>query len=358
MGEGSCSNPRWAALLLVCAVLAACAAPTSVRQEPPPAPPPAATPPPPAAPPVETRASGVLARDDAFIVYRTAPGDTYPDLAQRFLGSSDHAWQIEAFPDNGALTPGSEVVIPLAAPNPVGVYPNGYQTVPILCYHRFGSNPARMVVSPEAFAEQMAYLADNGYQVVPLTAVAEFLAGRRALAPKTVVLTMDDGYRSNYTIAYPVLKRYGFPATIFLYADFLGGGAALRADDMREMLASGLVDIQPHSKTHSNLALPTSEEDAAAYAQRLEREVVASAERLRQLLGVSVHTFAYPYGDTEQQVIALLESSGYRLGATVQAGGNSVFTPPFLLRRTMVYGEDDLAAFRAKLDVFQAVSLQ
>lgn len=357
MGKGSCPNPRWA-VLLVCVALAACAAPSTVRLEPPPPPPLAATPPPPAAQPEEPLASGVLARDDAFIVYRAAPGDTYPALAQRFLGGSDHAWHIETFPDNGALTPGSEVVIPLTAPNPVGVYPNGYQTVPILCYHRFGTNPAKMVVSPEAFAEQMAYLADHGYRVVPLTAVAEFLAGRRALAPKTVVLTMDDGYRSNYTIAFPVLKRYGFPATIFLYTDFLGGGAALRPDEMREMLASGLVDIQPHSKTHSNLALPTIEEDDTAYQARLAQEVAASAERLRRLLGVDVHTFAYPYGDTEQRVIALLESSGYRLGATVQAGGNPAFAPPFLLRRTMVYGEDDLAAFREKLEVFQAVPLQ
>ena len=124
------------------------------------------------------------------------------------------------------------------------------------------------------------------------------------------------------------------------------------------MLASGLVDIQPHSRAHTNLALPTAEEDEAAYARRLEQEVVGSATRIRQLLGVPIHTFAYPYGDTDQQVIALLDASGYRLGATVQAGGNPAFSPPFLLRRTMVYGGDDLATFRDKLEVFQRVSLQ
>ena len=72
---------------------------------------------------------------------------------------------------------------------------------------------------------------------------------------------------------------------------------------------------------------------------------MGSATRIRQLLDVPIHTFAYPYGDTDRQVIALLDAAGYRLAATVQAGGNPAFSPPFLLRRTMVYGGDDLATF-------------
>jgi peptidoglycan/xylan/chitin deacetylase (PgdA/CDA1 family) len=296
-----------------------------------------------------------VARDSAFVVYRTAAGDTYRSLAQRFLGAADRDWEIEEFSGNGSLAPGSTVVIPLTPPNPVGVYPDGYQTVPILCYHRFGDKQAKMVVSPGEFAAQMDYLAEQGYRVVPLSAVVEFLAGRRALPRKAVVITMDDGYRSNYRYAYPVLKRHGFPATIFLYTDFLGGGAALRPEEMREMLASGLVDIQSHSKTHSNLGQPAAEEDNAAYARRIEQEIRVPAERIRQVLGAPVHAFAYPYGDTNHQVIARLEAGGYHLGATVQAGGNPAFASPFLLRRTMVYGGDDLATFRDKLDVFRRV---
>ncbi|HSH70981.1 MAG TPA: polysaccharide deacetylase family protein, partial [Deferrisomatales bacterium] len=309
----------WGALLLG-AALGGCAAPVVVREEQPQAPPAAAAPSPAILPSLTaTTASGVVARDHGFVIYRVAPGDTFRSLAQRFLGDGDRDWEIEEFGQEASLAPGKEVVIPLVPANPVGVYPDGYQTVPILCYHRFGDKQAKMVVSPKEFAAQMAYLAEHGYRVVPLSAVAEFLAGRRALPRKAVAITMDDGYRSNYQHAYPVLKRHGFPATIFLYTDFLGGGAALRTEEMREMLASGLVDIQPHSKAHTNLALPTAEEDEAAYARRLEQEVVGSAARIRQLLDVPIHTFAYPYGDTDRQVIALLDDAGYRLGATVQA---------------------------------------
>lgn len=352
-------HPRlggWGALLLA-AALAGCAAPASHRQEPPPSAP-GRQPSERVLPAPGAVSAGVLARDEAFVIYRAKPGDTYRSLAQRFLGDVDRDWEIAEFADNGSLAPGSEVVIPLVPANPVGVYPDGYQTVPILCYHRFGDKEAKMVVSPEEFAAQMGYLAEHGYRVVPLSAVAEFLAGRRSLPRKTVAITMDDGYRSNYQYAYPELKRHGFPATIFLYTDFLGGGAALRAEEMREMLASGLVDIQPHSKAHTNLALPTAEEDEAAYTQRLEQEVVGSAAHIRQLLSIPIHTFAYPYGDTDRQVIALLDTAGYRLGATVQSGGNPAFAPPFLLRRTMVYGDDDLTTFREKLDMFHRVPLR
>ena len=341
---------RWA--ILLAAGLAGCAAPAARRQQPPPPAPVAVQP----LPAPGTVSAGVLARDETFVIYRAKPGDTYQSLARRFLDDPGRAWEIAEFAGNDPLTPGAEVVIPLAPSNPVGVYPDGYQTVPILCYHRFGDKQAKMVVAPEAFAAQMGYLADNGYRVISLSELAEFLAGRRALPRKTVVITMDDGYRSNYLHAYPELKRYGFPATIFLYTDFLGGGAALRPAEMREMVDSGLVDIQPHSKAHSNLALATSTEDDDAYTRRLSEELETSSNRISDLLGIPIHSFAYPYGDTNQRVIGMLDRAGYRLGATVQSGGNPAFAPKFLLRRTMVYGDDDLAAFEAKLAVFQRIS--
>ena len=308
--------------------------------------------------PAPAQRIGVVARSDKYLVVRTRKGDTARGLAQRFLGDAGRYWVIEDFNDTSVFSAGDEAVIPLKAPNPVGVHPDGYQTVPILCYHRFGNKAAKMVVTPEAFAEQMGYLAEHGYRVVPLTDLIAFLEGRQPLPRRAVVITMDDGYRSNYQLAFPELKRHGFPATIFVYTDFLGGGAALRTNEMREMLASGLVDIQPHSKAHSNMALLTPEEDQDAYEQRVEQEISASSRHLKRLLGVPIHTFAYPYGDTNDLVIHRLSDSGIRLGATVQSGGNPVFAYPYMLRRTMVYGEDDLKAFHGKLEVFQRTATQ
>ena len=70
-----------------------------------------------------------------------------------------------------------------------------------------------------------------------------------------MVITIDDGYRSTYEVAFPVLKRHSFPATVFLYSDFVGAGDALTWAQMKEMTQSGLIDIQPHSKSHANLTL-------------------------------------------------------------------------------------------------------
>lgn len=346
---------RLAASAALGLLLASCAPPVTVRPEPPPPETrPEVRPPVPVAP----ARVGVVARSGKYLVVRTRKGDTARSLAQRYLGDADRYWVIEDFNDTSRFSAGTEAVIPLASPNPVGVHPDGYQTVPILCYHRFGSKAAKMVVTPEAFAEQMGYLAEHGYRVVPLTDLVAFLEGRQPLPRRAVVITMDDGYRSNYQYAFPELERHGFPATIFVYTDFLGGGAALRTNEMREMLASGLVDIQPHSKAHSNLALRAPDEDQGAYGQRVEQEIDSSSRHLERLLGVPIHTFAYPYGDTNDLVIHRLEDSGFRLGATVQSGGNPAFAYPYMLRRTMVYGEDDLETFRGKLEVFQRTATQ
>lgn len=300
----------------------------------------------------------VLGQSSEFVILQAGPADTLASLAARYLGDAERWWVIADFNRTRHLSPGQEVVVPLASPNPLGVRTDGYQTVPILCYHRFGDEKARMVVSAEDFEAQMRYLAENDYRVIPLAALAGFLEGRSALPERAVVLTMDDGYRSNYEIAFPILKRYRFPATIFVYTDFVNARAALTWPQMREMLESGLIDIQPHSKAHSNLAFPTASEDHGAFRDRVATEISAPTEALRRNLGVSLHTFAYPYGDAGELAMAELRSAGYRMAATVQSGGNPFFAYPYLLRRTMVYGEDDLAAFRRKLDVFRPQSLR
>lgn len=358
-----------AALLVVLAV--ACAPPSAVRHPPPqeaPATPepaplpvrPVRLPPPQPAPgePAPRQAPQVLGQNSEFVILRAGPADTLASLAARYLGDAERWWVIADFNRAQRLSPGQEVVIPLASPNPLGVRTDGYQTVPILCYHRFGDEKARMVVSAEDFEAQMRYLAENDYRVVPLAALDGFLEGRSALPERAVVLTMDDGYRSNYEIAFPILKRYRFPATIFIYTDFVTARAALTWPQMREMLESGLIDIQPHSRAHSNLAFPAASENPAAFKGRVATEISAPTETLRRNLGVSLHTFAYPYGDAGELAMAELRSAGYRMAATVQSGGNPFFAHPYLLRRTMVYGEDDLAAFRKKLDVFRPQSLQ
>ena len=96
-----------------------------------------------------------------------------------------------------------------------------------------------MVMPRETFAAQMEYLARNQYNVIRLADLPDFLSGKRALPPRAVVITFDDGHVSTYQHAYPVLRQYGFPATFFLYTDFLGAGEGLNWTHIHDMAKSG-----------------------------------------------------------------------------------------------------------------------
>ena len=291
----------------------------------------------------------VLARDASFVVVVPRAGEDFGALAERWLGDRSRRFEIAEFNRQDEARAGRPVAVPVKPLNPGGVEPNAVQTVPIITYHRFGPKPSTMTVTPSAFEAQMRYLAQNGYTVVPMARLAEFLEGRIALPRKSVVITIDDGYRSTYEVAWPVLKKYGFPATVFLYTDFVGASDALTWAQMKEMSASGLVDIQPHSKTHSNLTMKLADENDARYRERIRREVETPVDTIRQRLDEPAVTYAFPYGDVNETVVEYLRGKGVKMGVTVTPGGNPFCAPPPMLRRTMVYGADDLDVFRGKL---------
>lgn len=303
------------------------------------------------------RPGQVIARNDRFLIYLPAAGDTFASIANQFLGGEDRGWMITDFNETAEVRPGQPLVVPLQSLNPTGVNPNGYQTIPILCYHRFGSEEGKMVLSPAAFAQQMEYLQRNGYRVLRLSDLYAFLGGTRQLPARAVVLTIDDGYNSMYHQAYPILKRYGFPATVFVYTDFIGARDALTWDQMKEMVASGLIDVQAHSKTHTNLTLRQPGEADNRYRERLGTEAATPQEIIQRKLHVNVSSYAYPYGDANGIMIEQLAKSNYRMALTVDPGGNPFFTPPLLLRRTMILGDQDLETFKAQLQVFKTVDL-
>jgi peptidoglycan/xylan/chitin deacetylase (PgdA/CDA1 family) len=304
--------------------------------------------PPSAQPPAER----LLARDDRLLLVQPGPGATFTDLARRWLDDPTRDWEIAALNGLSAPRPGEPLLLPRRPVDPLGLQGGQLQTVTVLCYHRIGAGLGRMGVAPEQFALQMDWLAANGYRVVRLADLAEQLAGRRALPPKSLVITFDDGYQSVYRHAYPVLRRLDFAATLFLYTDFIGGGGdALSWAQVREMAASGLIDVQAHSRSHANLSQRRADESEAAYRQRIDDEVHQSREAIQRRLGAGtpVPFFAYPFGDSNDLVRELLRLRRYELGLSVLPGGNPAYAPPLLLRRTMIFGSHDLEAFKARL---------
>lgn len=310
-----------------------------------------------AASPSASVATGrVLGQSSRFVIYQPGSNDTLRSIATRFLGSEDRYWVIGDFNNVSRVQGKQPLVVPLKMLNPTGVYSDRYQTVPILCYHRFGNAGGKMVVSPANFAQQMDWLARNDYHVIRLAQLVAYLDGKEALPKRSVVITIDDGYESVHRHALPVLRKHGFPATLFVYTDFIGAGDALSWPQLQELAASGLVDIQAHSKSHRNLIERTNGESDSQYAQDIETEVRAPRDIIERRLPVRVRHYAFPFGDANELVLDALNRQHYELAVTVVPGGNAFFAQALMLRRTMIFGDHDLDAFKSKLQISRAIS--
>ncbi len=287
------------------------------------------------------------------------PGETLASLAGTWLQDPGRSWEIAEYNDIAAAVPGQEIVIPLRPFRRGGLTPERYQTVPVLVYHQFAEKSTnKMVVSREAFEAQMRLLRDNGYRVVSLEQLLAFLEFRGQLPEKAVVITIDDGWRSAYEIAFPILKRYGYPASLFVYTQLIAGGAkTLSWDQLREMAAQGIT-VECHTATHRNLVQQQSLESPDQYFAAVQREIVDAARTIEQRIGRRPTVLAYPYGETNGLAIALLRRHGFRAAFTVVREPNPFFLSNFRLNRSMVYGDFDLARFERNLGFSDRKALQ
>jgi peptidoglycan/xylan/chitin deacetylase (PgdA/CDA1 family) len=302
---------------------------------------------------------GRAGRESAdFIVTVAREGDTTAGLARRFLGDARLAWMIEDYNDLVTPAPGQTVVIPRRPWNPSGVYPDGYQLVPVLTYHDIGPQArGRLVIAARTFAEQMRYLKANRYRVITLAELHEFLQLKRQLPRRAVVLTFDDGYRSFMTYAYPVLKELDFPATLFVYTDYVGAGRnALGWDDLARLAAEGF-QVEGHTRSHADLRRQPGESEAD-HARRLRAELDTAQRLFQQRLGRPARFLAYPYGAADEAVVAYTRESGFLGGLTVFREGNASFVPLYRIRRSQIYAEMTLEDFVKNLNTFAAEAIR
>ena len=178
----------------------------------------------------------------------------------------------------------------------------------MLCYHRFveRKTAAKTVkgdsyyLSPELFESHLKLLKEKA-NVISMNDYVEALEKNKSLPANTVVLTADDGYRSLYTEAFPLLKKYEMPMTIYLYNNFYPGGAnALNSAMVSEMAESGLITFGSHSASHPILTSRKKKGgvmDDAEYAEKLYKEIIGSKKYLEKKTGLEIKTLAYPYGE-------------------------------------------------------------
>jgi len=210
---------------------------------------------------------------------------------------------------------------PEATPTPTPEPIDLNSQVVVLCYHRFEEKGGReMVSTPAEFEAQLQGLKDNGITVIPMDDFLAWRRGEKSIPAKSAVITLDDGWLTGYTTAWPLLKKFGYPFTMFIYTDYVKGGAksggqSMTWEQLAEMRDAG-VDIASHTVTHTGLNARKGKTDEQ-YREWLRGEIAGSKQILEDKLGIQVKTIAYPYGLHNDVVREVVKESGYEGGFTV-----------------------------------------
>src|SRR6059058_2518873 len=225
----------------------------------------------------------------------------------------------------GASSPAAAAIAaaPVAAASPKITKPVVDQTAQtlIFCYHRLVDKVRYpgTEITPAAFEAQMKELKDKGITVISMQDLLAWKRGEKNIPPRCAVITFDDGWKSQYEVAWPILKKFGYPVTLFVYTEGIrgghfGGGEAMTWEMLSEMRDAG-ADIEAHSATHQDLRKPYDKVakkrlNPQEYDQWLESEIVGSKQLLEQRLGIKVNCFAVPYGFYNQKIKDTCKAAG------------------------------------------------
>ncbi|MFC1757087.1 polysaccharide deacetylase family protein [Patescibacteria group bacterium] len=209
----------------------------------------------------------------------------------------------------------------------------------ILMYHSVSDTDFLFNVLPKDFTWQMKYLYDNNFNVISYAKLVETLKNKEEIPHKAVVLTFDDGFSDNYDTVLPVLKKYNFPATIFLTTNFVNNYffiekfnkkfKMLTWEQVEEMERSGLVDFQLHTTSHLKLSQINKNE--------IEKEITESKKIIDEKLSKDSKLFAYPFGVYNEDVIEILKENNFDSAVTVMSGLVNKNSDLCVLPRNFVY---------------------
>lgn len=227
--------------------------------------------------------------------------------------------------------------------------------VSVLGYHVFHATKeaTQMRIPTEKFRKQMEAIKKSNIPVITLDQFLKWRRGKGELPPQSILITMDDGWRSVYQEAFPIMKKLKLPFTIYLYKNYVGanrGGRALSIAMIREMMASGLCTLGSHSVSHP---FPSTVKKAKAkgdekYNKFLRTELGISKSFLEKTFKSKITTYAYPGGYHTPEMFSLAKEFGYDHLFTVKPGKVRRDSPAETLPRYIVLGNHD-GAFNAAM---------
>lgn len=211
--------------------------------------------------------------------------------------------------------------------------------VPILMYHKIGDDKDNdAVIREDLFRAQMKLLKDKDYHPITMEQLYAYVTKGEALPERPVVITFDDGYTDTYTIAYPVLKEYGFPWTVFVNPSNIG--ERLTWDQLREMQKNG-VTVASHGYLHERMGEMSKE---ASYLN-----IKNAQEAFKRNLGIDNVWFCYPYGSFNKTTGEQVASLGIKMAFAMKSGWAHQGDNPLGLLRVWVGNAVDLKYFEERI---------
>lgn len=221
--------------------------------------------------------------------------------------------------------------------------------VVVLTYHHISTKPlSSITIKPGRFEADLKMLKEDNFNVISLRDAIESISGNANLPPNAVVITFDDGYKSFYEHAYPLLKKYNMPATSFVITSWTEGlyplnknFDSLKPDEIREMYESGLVDIQSHSHFGHDYIIrnekgqqggflafqkydpsTNSYEKEEDYKKRVSDDLARSISIIEKYTDNAPDILCFPFGHFNQRLVNIAKDAGFRYFVTTMYGNN------------------------------------
>ncbi|MBN1914053.1 MAG: polysaccharide deacetylase family protein [Candidatus Omnitrophica bacterium] len=216
----------------------------------------------------------------------------------------------------------------------LAVFMRSQYVVPILMYHSVCENPVegnRLAVSTDTFRRQMHFLKRHNYNILTLEQLADLIKNKKKIPPRAVAITLDDGYRDNFDCAFPVLKEYGIPATLFLIVDEIGRPQKDRLfwEEIFKMRDSGVIVFGSHCLGPDPLTKIKTDDG-------LRRQIFDSKRILEEKLGRPVDVFSYPEGRFNDKIRKMVIEAGYKTAVVTNPGKEFANDDIFALKRLRI----------------------
>ena len=225
--------------------------------------------------------------------------------------------------------------------------------VPILLYHRFGPTVADgMTITTPVFASHMKYLHDNGYSVIPLRQLVDHYRGKAPTPPpKSVVIVEDDAHKTVYSDMLPIIRKYRYPVTVFVYPSAISNAKyAMTWDQLRELKKSGLFDLQSHTYWHPNFKREKKKLKPDAYEKLVETQFKKAKAKIESETGGSVDMLAWPFGIYDEHLLKKAGEVGYSATFTIERRHATQSDGVIKLPRYLLVNADSGKAFAQLLE--------